>query len=62
MPAMSLPGRAINVRLAPQDLAALRKLAQPRVRVDGKRVPESISEVVRRLIQAAAETVKARST
>lgn len=51
---------AVNVRLAPQDLLILRKIAQPRVRVDGKKVPESISEVIRRLIRAAGDVPRGR--
>jgi len=50
---MPKPGQAINVRLAPQDLAILKRIAQPKVRVDGAKVRESVSEVIRRLIRAA---------
>ena len=52
---MSKPGQAVNVRLSPQDMATLRKIAQPRERVSGKRVKESISGVIRRLIRDAGE-------
>ena len=55
---MPKPGQAINVRLAPQDIAILKRIAQPKVRVDGARAQESVSEIIRRLIRAAGAAAR----